>query len=171
MGDGLRFFGRRIGGGEDAKLIFHSLHEGDVVVDCENTHNLAFGVTDENGAGLQNLAIFRTGQVSQTVFQLAGVSLQGFPDNMRRAIAHTAAGNMAVFNGNNGIFQFFGTQIMDNDFAIGTKLTGNALGQVHAEADFKSFHCKFPFRLIRGTHYSIKFQNINDSRKKLFWKT
>ena len=85
---------------------------------------------------------------------------------MGRTIAYPAAGNMSVFNGDNGIFQFFGTQIMDNDFAVGTELTGKALSQADAEADFKSFHCKIPFRLIRGTYYSIKFQNINDSRKK-----
>ena len=144
MGNGLRFLRRCIGGSENGKLVFHSLHEGDVIVDGKNAHDLAFRIPDKNGTGFQNLAIFGTGQVSQTVFQLAGVSLQGLPDDVRRAITHTAAGNMAVFNGNNGIFQFFGTEIMDNDFTVGSELTGNALRQADAEANFKSFHYSNP---------------------------
>ena len=65
---------------------------------------------------------------------------------MGRTVAQTAAGDMAVLDDHHRVLGIFGAQVVDDHFAVGAELAGNALGQLFTEFDFVGFHAVNPFQ-------------------------
>ena len=161
-GDVLRLLLGELGGGEAPEGVFHGQHEGDVVVDGEDADGLAVVVPEVDGAGLEDLAVLRLGEVAQPVLRHLTAVPQGLQHHMGGSVPHPAAGHVAVFNGHDGGLRVVGGQVVDHHLTVGAELPGDALGQLEAEFQVGCLHSEPPF-LVDPYHYYyspclVKFQ-------------
>ena len=85
-------------------------------------------IADVNGRRLEDAAVFGLGQVTRMVLELVGIAAQGVEDGHRRAIAYFAVGDVAIFDGDDGIFLIIIAQVVDDDFTVRAELVCQAFG-------------------------------------------
>ena len=120
--------------------ILHGQHQGDVVIDGEDADGRSVVVPEINGAGLEDLAVLRLGEVAQPVLGSGAAVPQGLQHHMGGAVPHLAAGDMAVLDGHDGGLRVVGAEVMDHHLAVGSELPGDALGQLEAEFQMGCLH-------------------------------
>ena len=123
---------RRLGTNEDFKEVCKELHKNGikVVVDGEDADDFLIFIADIDGRRFEDAAVFSLGQVTRMVLEFVGLAAQGIEDGHGRAIADFAVGDVAVFNGYNGIFFVIIAQVMDDDFTVRAELVSQAFGQM-----------------------------------------
>ena len=124
----LFFFGSD--GDERLDGIFNHHQFRNVVVDGEDADDFLIFIADIDGRRFEDAAVFSLGQVTRMVLEFVGLAAQGIEDGHGRAIADFAVGDVAVFNGYNGIFFVIIAQVMDDDFTVRAELVSQAFGQM-----------------------------------------
>ena len=124
----LFFFGSD--GDERLDGIFNHHQFRNVVVDGEDADDFLIFIADIDGRRFEDAAVFSLGQITRMVLEFVGLAAQGIEDGHGRAIADFAVGDVAVFNGYNGIFFVIIAQVMDDDFTVWAELVSQAFGQM-----------------------------------------
>ena len=117
------------------------VERSDVKVDAEERRDLAVLVPDVDGRGFEQLAGGGFGQIAQPVLGLLGVNVlaQLLEHDLRRAVADLAPGNVAVFDGDDGMVGVVFPDFVDDDLAAAAELGGNALGDLAQRVKLKFF--------------------------------
>ena len=108
--------------------IFDHHQFGNVVVDGKDADDFLLFISNVDGRRLEDAAVFGLGQVTRMVLELVGIAAQGVEDGHGRAIADFAVGDVAIFDGDDGIFLVIIAQVVDDDFTVRAELVGQAFG-------------------------------------------
>ena len=126
-GDPLRLLLGRVCHSEGAQILLHGQHEGNVVIDAENTDGRAVVVPDVDGGGLQKSCRPWSGSGNTGGRSGSPDRPQNLQHHVGRTVPHLAAGDRAVLNGDDGAILVVGGQIVDHHLTVGPKLTRQAL--------------------------------------------
>ena len=111
-----------------------------VVIDGEHALHLAGLVLQKHRAGLEDAPVAGLGEITAHVAGCAGILvLQGFEHDARRPIAELPLGDMAVFNGHDGMFGVPALEVMHDDLAVVPKLFGDGKRQSLHQVEIHRF--------------------------------
>jgi len=117
-------------------------------------------VPQVHGRAFEDLAVLGAGEVSQMVFYCIPV-LQGVEYDMGRAIAELTAGDMAVFDGDDGVFNVTVGQRVHHNLAVCTELQSKPVRDLAQGVQRKFLHHGYvaAFRLL-GFSGSVYIKKI-----------
>ena len=151
MGNDFRLVGR--GAGERGEVLEHVLERHDgrgVVVDGEDGYRLARLVAEEDRARAQLASVLGARVVGKVILELVRVRAQGLEHHVGRAVPELSAGDLAILYCDDGAVGVIRLQVMDDDLAVASKLSGDALRKAREKLDLRLLHdYSTPFWRVR----------------------
>lgn len=108
--------------GKGVERALKCLHKRNVKVDAQNADGLALVVADKDRRGLEQLAVGGFGEVRLAVAYVGGTLVHGLKHNVAGTVAQLAPAYVAVFDHHDRVVNVLGLQVVDDNFAVGTKL-------------------------------------------------